>query len=58
MLSNPAKREAFIVPCDNVDVDPICRPGVLPESPQLLDDLVVLRSWSYDDLPCIEEAKP
>jgi len=56
MLANPAKREPFIVPCDNVDVDPTCRPGVFPEAPQLRDELVVLRNWSYDDLPCIEEA--
>ena len=42
----------LIVPCDN----PICRPGVFPEAPQLRDELVVLRSWSYYDLPCIEEA--
>lgn len=56
MLVNPAKRVPFIVPSHNVAVDPTFRPGVFPEAPPLGDERVVLRRWSYDDLPCIEEA--
>jgi [ribosomal protein S5]-alanine N-acetyltransferase len=37
-------------------LDPIYRPGVLPEPPELRDGHVLLRQWSHDDLPCIEEA--
>ena len=36
-------------------MDPIYRPGVIPEPPELCDGQVLLRRWSYDDLPCIEE---
>jgi len=35
--------------------DPIYRPGVVPEPPELCHGQVLLRRWSYDDLPCIEE---
>jgi [ribosomal protein S5]-alanine N-acetyltransferase len=37
-------------------MDPIYRPGVIPEPPELCDGQILLRRWSYDDLPCIEEA--
>jgi [ribosomal protein S5]-alanine N-acetyltransferase len=37
-------------------VDPQYRPGVIPFPPELSDGQVLLRNWSYDDLPCIEEA--
>lgn len=37
-------------------MDPTYRPGVLPEPPELRDEQVLLRPWSGDDLPCIEEA--
>lgn len=44
------------VTCDAVAVDPIYRPGAIPE-PAVLDDVSIrLRRWSYDDLGCIEEA--
>jgi [ribosomal protein S5]-alanine N-acetyltransferase len=56
VLVNPANRVRFTIPRDNVDVDPIYRPGVFQESPKLGDELVLLRSWSHDDFPCIEEA--
>lgn len=42
--------------CEDVTMDPIYRPGVIPEPPELRDGQVLLRQWSYDDLPCIEEA--
>jgi ribosomal-protein-alanine N-acetyltransferase len=37
-------------------MDPIRRPGAIPEPPSLGDGLVVLRRWSLQDLPCIGEA--
>ncbi len=37
-------------------VDPTYRPGELPEPPELSDAQVHLRSWTYNDLACIEEA--
>lgn len=37
-------------------MDPIYRPGAIPEPPDLRDERVLLRRWSYDDLACIEEA--
>ncbi|MGD0085221.1 MAG: GNAT family protein [Acidimicrobiales bacterium] len=37
-------------------MDPIFRPGVIPEPAELRDGQVLLRSWSHRDLPCIEEA--
>jgi hypothetical protein len=42
--------------CNDVVMDPIYRRRVLPEPPALCDEQVLLRSWSYNDLPCIEEA--
>jgi [ribosomal protein S5]-alanine N-acetyltransferase len=37
-------------------VDPQFRPGFLPAPSELSDGTVLLRKWSYNDLPCIEEA--
>lgn len=37
-------------------VDPILRPGVIPVPQELRDEPILLRSWSYQDLGCIEEA--
>ena len=37
-------------------MDPIYRPGLIPRPPELSDDQVLIRDWSFDDLPCIEEA--
>jgi len=37
-------------------MDPIHRPGAIPEPLNLGDGLVILRPWSLHDLPCIEEA--
>jgi RimJ/RimL family protein N-acetyltransferase len=39
-----------------VAVDPIYRPSVLPAPPELIDGRILLRSWTYCDLPCVEEA--
>src|ERR1035438_10335723 len=39
-----------------VAVDPIYRPLAIPDPPELSDGQVLLRSWTYCDLPCIEEA--
>jgi [ribosomal protein S5]-alanine N-acetyltransferase len=36
-------------------MDPIYRPGVIPDCPELNDGHVVLRQWSRHDLACIEE---
>jgi ribosomal-protein-alanine N-acetyltransferase len=51
LLAAESKRDS----CDDVAVDPIYRPGVVPEPPELCHGQVLLRRWSYDDLPCIEE---
>jgi RimJ/RimL family protein N-acetyltransferase len=49
--------DAFALPIrDDVPVDPVYRPGAIPEPPELSDGQVLLRSWTYCDLPCIEEA--
>jgi RimJ/RimL family protein N-acetyltransferase len=37
-------------------MEPVLRPGALPDPPELGDAQVLLRSWTYTDLPCIEEA--
>jgi RimJ/RimL family protein N-acetyltransferase len=37
-------------------VDPQYRPGAIPAPPELSNARVLLRTWSYSDLPCIEEA--
>ena len=37
-------------------MDPIDRPAAIPEPPELSDGQVLLRAWTYYDLPCIEEA--
>jgi RimJ/RimL family protein N-acetyltransferase len=37
-------------------VDAIYRPGAIPEPPELSDAHVRLRSWTYNDIPCVEEA--
>jgi RimJ/RimL family protein N-acetyltransferase len=39
-----------------VAVDPIYRPDVIADPPELRDGQVLLRRWSHHDLPCIEEA--
>jgi ribosomal-protein-alanine N-acetyltransferase len=42
--------------CNDVVVDPIYRPGVIPDPAELSDGQVLLRTWSQDDLGCIEAA--
>jgi RimJ/RimL family protein N-acetyltransferase len=37
-------------------MDPVFRPGALPEPPALREGDVLLRNWTYDDLACVEEA--
>ena len=37
-------------------MDPIYRPGAIPGPPKLGDGHVLLRRWSLQDLPCVEEA--
>lgn len=37
-------------------MDPIDRPAAIPEPPALSDGQVLLRAWTYYDLPCVEEA--
>ena len=41
---------------DDVAVDPVYRPNAIPDPPELSDGQVVLRSWTYSDLDCIEQA--
>jgi [ribosomal protein S5]-alanine N-acetyltransferase len=42
--------------CNDLVVDPIYRPGVIPDLAELSDGQVLLRTWSQDDLGCIEAA--
>lgn len=37
-------------------MDPIYRPGAISAFPKLRDEQILLRNWTYEDLPCIEEA--
>ena len=37
-------------------MDPVYRPHAIPDPPELSDGRVVLRSWTYSDLACIEQA--
>lgn len=37
-------------------MDPIYCPGAIPAFPKLRDEQILLRNWTYEDLPCIEEA--
>ena len=37
-------------------VDPIYRPDAVPVAPELTDGRILLRGWTYCDLPCVAEA--
>ncbi|MDQ3891916.1 MAG: GNAT family N-acetyltransferase [Actinomycetota bacterium] len=37
-------------------MDPIHRPGAIPAFPGLRDGHILLRDWTFEDLPCVEEA--
>ncbi len=37
-------------------MDPIYCPGAISAFPKLRNEQILLRNWTYEDLPCIEEA--